>query len=354
MSATPNNPPTNKLGSGISERDVLDAVLESGYPLQTTIGNLLRPQFHVQEEWSYIDGDSGEPRTIDILAEKWLYDFSPELRVHPTLDLIIECKKSVLPYVFFLSLSKVSPANFPLLAGLFHNEEIAVTSDDDPSTWNLPILEALGLGSHPFKRDAESCMSFTQCMHEGAKAKLGGSEPFHKLVLPILKAMYHFQEVEAPHKAAMYFDLHLVLGIGVLDAPMVGVRVSANSHDVTLLPWVRVIRHKTEEIEGASHWHPRTGVLLAIDVVHRDFFEDYLYKHLKPFAMKFSELVIKHQEVLASGKGFITDMGKDPWKDFEKRLEPRRVSKTVGRHASLMKLFLQFLAGKTDRKKDST
>ena len=119
MKAIPNNPPTNKLGSGLTEADVLDAVSKSGYPLQTIIANFLRPQFHVQEEWSYDDKDTHEPRTMDILAEKWLWDINQEQpRVRPALDLLVECKQSALPYVFFLSSSKPLVPHFPRLTGL--------------------------------------------------------------------------------------------------------------------------------------------------------------------------------------------------------------------------------------------
>jgi hypothetical protein len=122
METRPNNPATNKLGPGLTETDVLDAVSKSGYPLQTIVGNYLRSQFHVQEEWSYIDKDAQELRTIDILAEKHLYDLTREHpRVRPTLDLLVECKQSALPYVFFLSSSKPWVPHFPLLAGLFRH-----------------------------------------------------------------------------------------------------------------------------------------------------------------------------------------------------------------------------------------
>lgn len=322
MKATPNNTPTNKLGSGLTEADVLAAISKSGYPLQTIVANFLRPQFQVQEEWSYIDRDTQERRTIDLLAGKWLFDFSRgQPRVRPTLDLLIECKQSTLPYVFFLSSDKPWVYHFPLLAGLFKHE-LAITTDDDASTWALPILHVLGLDSHPFIKEPEYCMSFTKCVRKGSDLELSGSEPFQGLILPILKAMYHFQIVESPPKTALYFDCHLITGVGILDAPMIGVRISEQSNDLTLLPWVRVVRHETDELLDISH---RTK-LFAIDIVHKDFLKDYLDKHLLPFANKFSELAIKHQQVIASGEAFASGMGKNSWHDIEKRLKPITMS----------------------------
>lgn len=340
METCPNNPATNKLGSGLTETDVLDAVSKSGYPLQTIVGDYLRSQFRVQEEWSYIDKDAQELRTIDILAEKWLYDFPREQpRVRPTLDLLVECKQSTLPYVFFLSSSKPWVPHFPLLAGLFRHT-LVLTTDDDASSWELPILRALGLDSHPFiVEEPEYCMSFTKCVRKGSDVELSGSESFHGLVLPILKAMHYFQIAESPPKTASYFDCHLVIGIGVIDAPMVGVRVSEQSHDLTLLPWVRVVRHETDEISDLWHWTR----LFAIDIVHKDFLQHYLEKHVFPFAREFSKLVIKHQQVLVSGQAFATGIEKHGLHKIEQRLEPRKMRARVSQSRTIGKDIIRFL-----------
>jgi len=334
MKTTPNNPSTNKLGPGLTETDVLDAVSKSGYPLQAMVANHLRSQFHVQEEWSYIDKDTQELRTIDILAEKPLYDFTQEQpRVRPILDLLVECKQSTLPYVFFLSPSKPWVPHFPLLAGLFRHT-LVLKTDDDASSFELNILHALGLDSHPFiAEEPEYCMSFTKCMRKGSDVELSGSESFHGLALPILKAMHGFHIAESPSKTALYFDCHLAIGIGIIGAPMVGVRVSEQSHDLTLLPWVRVVRHETDEISDWGHWTR----LFAIDIIHKDFLQDYLDKHVLSFAQKFSKLTLKHQQVLASGEAFAKGIGKDGLHNIEHRLEPRKVSAKVSRSKTIGK-----------------
>jgi hypothetical protein len=75
MNNSPENPSTNQLGPGLTEDQVLGAVVKSGYPLQTVVGDILRAKladikamFRVQEEWSYIDRDTKELRTIDFGA----------------------------------------------------------------------------------------------------------------------------------------------------------------------------------------------------------------------------------------------------------------------------------------------
>lgn len=249
MNSNANNPPLNIIGSGITEDALAAAVSKSGYPLQTVVGMILRsyPGFQqVQEEWNYIDEETKEARALDILVNRLLYDplTQEQPRVRPHLSLLIECKQSALPYVFFLSSNKKLAPNFPLLAGLFRHT-MTITTDDTPSTWTFPILRGLDLYTHPFILDDPMyCTTFSKCVRKGSDLELSGSESFNGLVLPLMKAMRYFRQVESPPDTASYFDCHLVIGIGVLDAPMVGVDVSETGNQLIYTPCVRVIRLK--------------------------------------------------------------------------------------------------------------
>jgi len=343
MDATSDNPTTNNLGPGLTEQNVAAAVSKSGYPLQTNVSRILQPKFTLQEEWSYFDKDSKEIRTVDILASQLLYDptTQEQPRVRPTLSLIIECKQSTLPYIFFLSPNTKWIPNFPLLAGLAKHE-ITLTTDDTPSIFTDPVLHVLGLDFHPFIADrSEHCMSFSKCVRKGSELELSGSEPFQALVLPLLKAMRHFREVESPVDTAFYFDCHAVVGVGVLDAPMIGVRVSETRNDLILLPWVRVVRHSTDETESYFD----STRLFAIDIVHKDFFQEYLDNNALAFAQDFSRLVIKHQHILATGEGFVPGLGKSHFR-YEDRLQPRRIRAKVHRVTMIGENIFRFVTGR--------
>jgi hypothetical protein len=320
MNQHPDNPTNNQLGPGLSDADVSAAVEKSGYPLQTVVADFLRTKFHrVQEEWCYVDRNSEELRAIDILAEKFLFEFEGHPRVRPTLDLLVECKQSSMPYVFFLTPNKPMLFEFPVIAGLA-DQRITITTDDDKSTWNFSILHVLGLERHEFIQNPEYCTTFSKCVRKGSEIELSGSESFYGLVLPILKSLYHFQEAETPPDTARYFDAHLAIGVGVVDAPMIGVRASQTSNELSLIPWVRVLRH--EYLKDAERWD--RSKLFALDMIHEDFLETYIEKHVLPFAERFAELALKHQKILATGKAFAQGMGKDSWKDIESRIKPRR------------------------------
>jgi hypothetical protein len=328
------NPKTNAIGAGVTEGDVLTAIKKSGYPLQTITANRLQETFHVQEEWSYIDRDSGELRTIDILAQRSLFEFrgGQQPRVRPQLTLLLECKQCQLPYVFFLSRSQPWLPQFPILAGLA-TDKVTVSTDDDRSTWTFSVLHGLGLDHDKFHKEAFYSTTLSKCVRKGADLELSGSESYNSLVLPLIKAMQHFKTAEKPVKTAYYFDAYLTLGIGVLDAPMIGVTVEETRTELRAIPWVRVLRHESLD---ADHPFERSR-LYVIDVIHADYVTTYLTDHLIPFAEVFAARAIKHQEVIATGSGFISGMGRDSCGRIEERLRYKSVAGRIARRLTAKK-----------------
>ena len=236
MKSTPENPSSNRLTPGVSVEVLADAIHASGYPLQLQVAQNLSEGFYIQEEWSYIDHQTQVPRTIDLVASRELFEWKdPQPRVRPELNLVIECKQSDLPYVFFLSDRHPRLPDFPTISGL-KAKNVVITSDDDPSSWHIPPLGALGLDQHSFLSDSVPfCVTFSKCVRHGKKLTLSGSDPYQNLMLPILKAADHFDQTQIPPPTAHYFDGHLVIGVGVLDAPMVGVRLTDSGPNTELL-----------------------------------------------------------------------------------------------------------------------
>ncbi|KGQ02235.1 hypothetical protein BBAD15_g12556 [Beauveria bassiana D1-5] len=318
------NPPRNVLAAGITEAALQEAITRSGYPLQTQVAEKLSSQFHVQEEWSYRDRDSSGLRTLDVLASRILCDIEAhQPRARPELNLLIECKRSELPFVFFATRHRPDLENFPMIAGLRANN-LHVFTDDDLSTWSLPILHALELDKHPFLTDVPISSTFSKCARRsGGAVELSGEESYNGIVLPLIKAAAHFEQAQAPRPTFHYFDAHISIPVAVLDAPMVLVETSNQQPSSRLVPWVRVARH---EYDGDSKdW--RKDRRWAIDVVHIDYLETYVAQHVQPFAEAFGRLAITHQEELATGEGYVTGLGKNSFDNLEPRLRPRPVAR---------------------------
>lgn len=320
MNGMKDNPESNSLRAGVTADQVTDAVMKSGYPLQTIIAQRLQSYVQIiRDEWSYLDRESSQIRTTDISAEKWLFDIGSEDFLRPMLDLIIECKTSELPYVFFTTENKPYVRDFPYLAGL-PRYEITAWTDDDRSTWSFPILDSLDLRSHPFRSsDPPYCMSFTNCVRKGGGLALSGAESFHSLILPLVKAQQHFRVAVEPPKTARYFDFHRALAVGVLDAPMVSVRKVQGENELSLTPWVRVVRH--ESVDSPNFW--MRDQLFAVDVVHEGFFEKYLSEYVIPFAKQVATLALGHQQEIMSGSAFVSGLGRRSGSDIEPRMKPR-------------------------------
>lgn len=329
MNQSENNPNSNQLNAGVTEALVLDAVRRSGYPLQTFIADLLREnQLGVQEEWSFIDKDLGDLRALDIHASKRLYDLKGNHRVRPHLNLLIECKQSDLPYMFFKAIGNTWLPDFPRIGGL-SKDEIVISTDDDRSTWSHSIINALQLDKHDFHTQSVFCHTFSKCVRKGKELELSGSDAYNGLVLPLTKAVQHLVHAERPGETAAYFDAHLILGVGVVDAPMVTVELENGSPILSMTPWVRVLRHEYVDSDG---WWERNK-MRAIDVVHKDYFSQYLLGGLIPFAEEFGQLVLKHSKEVSTGEAFVSGMGRNSRSDLEPRMKPAASNPPKGQGA---------------------
>jgi hypothetical protein len=287
------NPSSNSLPTDITEDKLFNAVRKSGYPLQVIIAKILQDCLgkynKIQEEWCFPNDEIGEIRSIDILAQKILFDPQKIPDVRPILNLLIECKQSQLPYVFFLSdiAALFKSPSFPDFAGL-HGEGIY-----GDSGIVVPILTGIGLDSHPFiNNPAEYSLTFSKCVRKGKDIELSGSDAYLGIVLPLLKAMQHFKATKKPPTTAQFFDCHLPLCVGVLDAPMIGIRLVNGTQEGVYLPWVRIFRHQSESLRIWEN-------ISIIDIVHKDYFHTYLNSHVLPFAKVFAKKCKTYQRRLA-------------------------------------------------------
>jgi hypothetical protein len=323
MKGSKDNPRSNHLNPGITDIDVETAIKKSDYPLQTIIANKLRESFYCQEKWSFVDNKINENRSIDIMAQMNLYDYNNQPRVRPILNLLIECKQSELPYVFFLTPEIIRTFQYPYICGL-PKRNITVFTDDDPSSWSLPIIDAFDLTEDVYKiGSVPNSMTFSKCARQGKEIELSGNESYQSLVQPLLRSLQYFEKYVTPPKTAYYFDCHLPFTIGVLDSPMIGVTINEKSHTSKLIPWVRLYKYESFDSENSND----RSKLFAVDIVHKDYFDTYINSKLIPFVSKFSILILKHAEIIAKGKAFAKNMEENPWTDIEPRLEKYSKSK---------------------------
>jgi hypothetical protein len=320
MNQKPNNPQRNCIPSGIGEADLIGGIEKSGYPLQSVVAQrLVRHQFKVTEEWGYSDRDSGEPRSLDVLASSdERFDLRAE--VVPGIVIMVECKKSEHPYIFFRMVTRPDMLWFPPVFGLPHGGVSLREKDSSGISERHELVSApraLGLSDLPFvSLGTDRAASFSQAIPNGKKVNLSGADPFNSLVLPLSKAADHARSVygygHGPRYSAVFARVALL--VAVLDAPMILIEGPDRVAEPIYTPWVRIIRQEPNVdplIGGIPFRH------YAIDAVHIDFFDKYLEDELTPFAQQFSYRAQNIGAVFIDG-GEVPNLDAWDWKEIRK------------------------------------
>lgn len=305
LNSHPDNPPTNVLPAGVSEEELIRAIAESGYPLQGVVTSRLLPQFHVVEEWGYVDDSTKESRSLDVYAYRRLSD---KERVHPSLRLLIECKRSRHPFLFFQQVVPKGAPQFPYISGL-PSRSVWISNPSGKNQIEVPPAVALGLDAMPFVAEGPPvCATFSKAVPSGKKVELSGADPFSTLVLPLVKAFRHTlsQNSRPEPRDPLYPTMELC--IAVVDAPMLVVESPNRPGEPVLRPWVRVVRHESRQ-DVARFWEWK---YYTIDVVHIDYLDTFIGSQLFPFVETFASRAEHSESTLRSG-GQVPDLSSWSW-----------------------------------------
>jgi hypothetical protein len=113
MDKTENNPAANSIGPSVNESTLVESIVTSGYPLQGVVASKLTKSFNVVDEWGFMDGD--QSRSLDIFAHRKLNGFA---RLKPSVTLLVECKRSFQPVIFFKNVVDRKITSFPTINGV--------------------------------------------------------------------------------------------------------------------------------------------------------------------------------------------------------------------------------------------
>lgn len=295
------NPDRNALNAGLSIEKIQAAIAKSGYPLQTHVANTLRSLgFSVSPEWSFIDRDTNEYRSMDMRAQYSFPNVPLKTRARPALDLLIECKQSEMPFVFFTGEAMPWNAILPFIVGQ-KSDTFRVHTGNFGNTWSLDLHKALSLRRHEFYTTPPVAYTFSKCQRKGSDIILSGEEAYNGLIMPLVKSLHYLKVAERPPTTASYFDIHYANALAILDAPM----IAFDNDDAQMVPWVRILRHEAGSAELGKN---DRGKNIVIDVIHRDFVEIYTTNHLLPAAHDFARKVLDHDTEVAECVGYVEDM----------------------------------------------
>ena len=278
------NPASNRLPPGLDESKLVDAVRNSGYPLQAVVASALSSTFTVVEEWGFTDRETEKHRTLDIYAFREL--MSSDSAFRPRLHLLVECKRSALPYVFFRPGVVGFARDFPQVIG-FGRLSLSLENNAHRDASPAEFFCATEL---PFASGAATIAStFAHVEGKDKGLKLSGTVPFNEVVMPLASAM---EQVRVMFGGGNRNSPMIVLAVGVLDAPMVLAGGTPEVPQVELIPWVRVVHHET--VRESNHWRGRH---YTIDFVHRGFLSSYIDEHALPFAASLTKRFTEFRRV---------------------------------------------------------
>lgn len=320
---SPDNPSENALPPGVEPSQVVEAVEQSGYPLQSAVASYLTDAFHVTEEWGYRDREGDTHRTLDVFAFKRIR--KEELKGSEfnwfflDLALLIECKRSSLPYVFFRRVAGNLPDNYPPLAGVGRvvhlRERKEPPARPENRGWSIPVAEILKLQDLEFVSEGPPTSAAFSRLHwkKSSSLELSGTDPFHQLVLPLGKAQDFAMDYYEPGKARRDFIAPtLVMAVAVVDAPIAVVSLHGEDTELEMRPWVRIIR---QERGQRNSWEIDTLKHFVVDVVHWRYFRSFVEQRLLPFAETVAARAWERIGVLERGDGSVPDISNWGWQD---------------------------------------
>ncbi|MEA2205165.1 MAG: hypothetical protein QOE77_1941 [Blastocatellia bacterium] len=303
---TPSNPTSSVIPEWVDQETLISAIEKSGYPLQGVVAEKLTAAgFNIEEEWGFIDRDTEEHRSLDIVASKLLT--SSDGAVIPRLVLLIECKRSVHPYVFFKRVSDPETPKFPVVSAVEANIEEAKGGVGSRMYLPAPNQLILNLTSLPFVQEPPRCASFSQATLNGKKVLLSGEEPYNNIVIPLIKSLRYKLQLDRAFLQSDKPTPTLVLCLCILDTSMLLVEAPSKAAEPILTPWIRLLR-----LEAQRDQKNESHTFFGIDFLHADALEWFASEKLMPFAQEFARRAISLERVWKHG-GIVTSLDDIQW-----------------------------------------
>ncbi|MFF0572382.1 hypothetical protein ACFYT7_32750 [Streptomyces sp. NPDC004041] len=319
MSNAHNVPEFAQLNNGMNPDDLKEAISRSGYPFQARAAASLRSRLanhfddvNIQEEWEYTDSETQQARSVDIFADIGVLNFdrrvykSPLMPIFCRLNLIIECKQSENPYIFFLRDAPPEGApSFPEMLGPI-KEEVKVFARNNEgevrdSATVLGVRDLLGFYEFDFVLPPlPYAVSLAKAVRNRSKLEITGEETYRSLTYPLLKAVDHLKATVQSGSPSELQE-RFIVPIAVVRAPMIGSVFSGEGEQRLIsLPWVRVSKMEPARISVAGK--NSGAVIRYYDVVHESYLDTYV-DVLAEALIDISRRVMEHPSELRHGAG---------------------------------------------------
>lgn len=299
------DPLENELPDWCTPDALREAVAWSGYPLQSEVAGALKARdVKFVEEWAFYDPENHKRRTIDLLAHRQhgadaeLSDRPGTTLVRISTELVIECKQSVDPFVFFEAVSPPSLQEMPVVAGIGDGEmklKPVTTPKTGTSSYEVSLPMFLGAQREEFHTEPPAATGMSGAKPKGGNRAPGNGEPvltgdelYNGLFLPLTKALDAYAAESHGYRGSEAFKwVRFIHGLAVINGPMLLASAPPAEPELRPVRWLRMIVRKAADPGDA--WAGKGGEHWAVDVVHASFVEEFLDTKLLPFAETLTE-----------------------------------------------------------------
>lgn len=266
-----------------NEQQIREAIDKSGYLFESQIGYLLREQdYLVTPNYNFEDAETGESREIDLHAI--LGYFEEDLEICLEQLLLIECKKTSNPLVFF------SKPKYKELKGFDEYFEIigAPESFDVPRIKGVTSLEKylkLSEFSHRYKL-ANTSSQFCMICRKGNEWEAQHGPVYNGMILPLIKCLSSEKKSYRKSIPKNYIHLEIIYPIVVVDSALY--LMNSETNEMKRKKWILFYRqYESKKVKLSA----------MIDFVQCKHINTYL-KEIKTSFTAICERVIKRRKIL--------------------------------------------------------
>lgn len=266
-----------------NEQQIREAIDKSGYLFESQIGYLLREKdYLVTPNYNFEDAETGDSREIDLHAI--LGYFEKDLEICLEQLLLIECKKTSNPLVFF------SKPKYKELKGFDEYFEIigAPESFDVPRIKGVTSLEKylkLSEFSHRYKL-ANTSSQFCMICRKGKEWEAQHGPVYNGMIVPLIKCLSSEKKRYRKSIPKNYIHLEIIYPIVVVDSALY--LMNSETNEMKRKKWILFYRqYESKKVKLSA----------MIDFVQCKHINTYLKEINTSFAA-IRERVIKRRKIL--------------------------------------------------------
>ena len=270
-----------------TEKKIIKEIEKTGYPTEMqSASKMINDGWIVIHNPSFLDKDEGTCREFDIEAVKTTkikvekdiipsgYTPAQELEikkglfVYSGVRLICECKKSVKPWVFFISKEMHKPVSYSVYIKGNHSIDTGTLSNRFNARKNPNIFDhsSMGKSHHYFKNEFLARTYFEP--FKGQENSNSLPQMIHSAVMSCIKATLYYKDYIIPNSFFINYPVIIFQG-NLFTSSIVENKIKIEKASHIQLAYNYILPSRNQSPIGERH-------KFIIDIVNSEYLEDFL------------------------------------------------------------------------------